>query len=300
MKKNKLWFLLALLICMAVLCTAAAAADGAESTGVTALWLGSKDLKEGGYWEIGIPDLSGSSEVTSVSSDDSWNVHYDPAENTLTLRDADFTGSCMDADGLSASQSTAALFVDGDLSINIIGTNSIASNYFYGDYSYGAYIDGGNISISGQDGARLTFTGGNASSSRGVYATSTSNLTMESGTLSCVGGVGGSSRGMNWYGNITLQGTSRLVSNKGDGYGSTVYVSGLLTIENTARMDCKGIITDYGEIHIKDNGVMFSNGTISRFDSIGVEDNGEITAEAITGADEITAINYAEITGGNR
>ncbi len=134
MKKNKLWFLLALLICMAVLCTAAAAADGVESTGVTALWLGSKDLKEGGYWEIGIPDLSGSSEVTSVSSDDSWNVHYDPAENTLTLRDADFTGSCMDADGLSASQSTAALFVDGDLSINIIGTNSIASNYFYGDY----------------------------------------------------------------------------------------------------------------------------------------------------------------------
>ena len=65
-------------------------------------------------------------------------------------------------------------------------------------------------------------------------------------------------------------------------------------------MDCKGIITEYGEIHIKDNGVMFSNGTISRFDSIGVEDNGEITAEAITGADEITAINYAEITGGNR
>lgn len=134
MKKKKLWFLLALLICMAVLCTAAAAADGEESTGVTALWLGSKDLKEGGYWEIGIPDLSGSSEVTSVSSDDSWNVHYDPAENTLTLRDADFTGSCMDADGLSASQSTAALFVDGDLSINIIGTNSIASNYFHGDY----------------------------------------------------------------------------------------------------------------------------------------------------------------------
>lgn len=259
MKKNKLWFLLALLICMAVLCTAAAAADGEESTGVTALWLGSKDLKDGGYWEIGFPDLSGSSEVTSVSSDDSWNVHYDPAENTLTLRDADFTGSCMDADGLSASQSTAALFVDGDLSINIIGTNSIASNYFYGDYSYGSYIDGGNISISGQDGARLTFAGENASSSRGVYATSTSNLTMESGTLSCVGGVGGSSRGMNWYGNITLQGTSRLVSNKGDGYGSTVYVSGLLTIENSARMDCKGIITDYGEIHIKDNGVKFTD-----------------------------------------
>ena len=55
MKKNKLWFLLALLICMAVLCTAAADADGEESTGVTALWLGSKDLKKAGTGRLVFP-----------------------------------------------------------------------------------------------------------------------------------------------------------------------------------------------------------------------------------------------------
>ena len=87
----------------------------------------------------------GGVDALTTPSGTGWS--YDASSNTLTLNNAEISGT------ESTSDNRHAVYVRGDITIELIGTNTISGNYAYSD---GIYADG-NITIIG-DGS-LTVSG---------------------------------------------------------------------------------------------------------------------------------------------
>ena len=166
-------------------------------------------------------------DVLGTVDGDGATVTYTPAatgENptpaTLTLSGAEIT---------SGSYRSAAIYAEGDLTINVT-VDSIVTGPRAGS-SYGVYVYKGSVTVSG----KLTATGGTATgnngSSYGVFVFDGSVTVAEGGTLTAAGGEAGAmSFGVSALsGDVTVAEGGELTATGGtakEAYSSGVYVTG--------------------------------------------------------------------------
>ena len=151
MKKRILSLCMALVLCLGLLPATALAAENAPAT----LIVGGTDVIGGGYWTTN----STTGELTQSSESESWNVHYDTSNNTLTLKNAVITGKSSD----SAQYNTVGIYAyrssgDVSLKIELQGENTITSD------GYGIYVSSNSngsasLTISGEEDGNLTASG---------------------------------------------------------------------------------------------------------------------------------------------
>ena len=173
---------LALALCLGLLPVTALAAVGAPSQ----LYVGNKQVISGSdnatYWTT---DTDGN--LTQSAADQSWNVKYDPATVTLTLRGATIqgetnTGSAPYGAGIYAQCNSGESV---SLTIELIGENTITGYY-------GIYVNAEISADSNGTDASLTITGENncslevSGSNHGIFVksgTGNASLNIEKATV---------------------------------------------------------------------------------------------------------------------
>ena len=168
MKKRFLSLLCVLALCLGLLPVTALAAEGAPSQ----LYVGNQQVISGSdnatYWTT---DTDGN--LTRSAADQSWNVKYDPATVTLTLRGATIqggtnTGPAPFGSGIYAQCSNGQSVT---LTIKLIGENTITG--YYGIYvnaeiSADSYGTDASLTITGESNGSLKVSG----SYHGIYVKS--------------------------------------------------------------------------------------------------------------------------------
>ncbi len=167
---------------------------------------------------------------------DGW--HYDEKTNTLTLKNYTLTskGTKTGSYAIGTStypRTTAAIFADNDLTINLIGDNTITklveSNTRYEDVIYGY----GNITLTGDGNLTLINTGyqyfnagSGITSAKNIYLKNTGKLTVDNamGAFTC------ENSGTVYYYNGEIDYNGLLSSNVY--YGSLIYDKGTFSAEN--------------------------------------------------------------------
>ncbi len=148
--------------------------------------VGGTDVSGGGYWKndgSGGIAACGQAEIGAGA----WNVRYEAATATLTLKDADIKKgySTMGASGMTI---ISGIYADGGLTLCLEGNSAVggpALDNPGGDSSHGVYVDG-NLTVTGT-GALVSKAGTADSVSMGV-AIDYGGLTMQGGTLTGTGG----------------------------------------------------------------------------------------------------------------
>lgn len=181
-RKRLLSACLALALCLGLLPVTALAAVGAPSQ----LYVGNKQVISGSdnatYWTT---DTDGN--LTQSAADQSWNVKYDPATVTLTLRGATIqgetnTGSAPYGAGIYAQCNSGESV---SLTIELIGENTITGYY-------GIYVNAEISADSNGTDASLTITGENngslevSGSNHGIFVksgTGNASLNIEKATV---------------------------------------------------------------------------------------------------------------------
>ena len=182
----------------------------------------------------------GTEKITDLNNGtlekDGW--HYDENTNTLTLKNFNLTSKGTKTGSYSIGVSTyprttAAIVADNDLTICLIGENTITkladSNTRHEDVIYGY----GNITLTGNGNLTLTNTGyqymsdgSGITSQKNIYLKNTGKLTINkaAGGFTCENG------GTVYYYNGEIDYNGLLSSNVY--YGSLIYDKGTLSIEN--------------------------------------------------------------------
>jgi len=185
----------------------------------------------------------GTEKITDLNNGtldkDGW--HYDENTNTLTLKNYTPTskGTKTGSYAIGAStfpRTTAAIVADNDLTIKLIGDNTITkqhdSNTMYEDVIYGY----GNITLTGDGNLTLVNTGyqyfsagSGITSAKNIYLKNTGKLTVDNamGAFTC------ENSGTVYYYNGEIDYNGLISSNVY--YGSLIYDKGTLSIENKAH-----------------------------------------------------------------
>ena len=166
-------------------------------------------------------------KVTSDrTSGDGWS--YNPATNTLTLTNYSYS-----QDGWRDGDYSGGIYCSSNLTIKLIGNNSVNNTYShqYND-SCGIYVSG-RITITG-DGS-LTTSGGsgvfdNNIYGRGSYGIMAGGLTVNSGTITSIGKKAGVSYG------IGTVGSSKDIIVK----GGTITATGASATSGSCGIQCSG------------------------------------------------------------
>lgn len=260
----------------------------------TTLTVGDTDVLGGGCWTT---DESG--KLTTTESTTDYNVKYDSATGTLTLKDANINGT-------SSSTVGAGIYAEGDLTIVLEGSSTVKGVVNpYGE-SQSIRVSG-NLTIQGggsltaqgaetssgssygifviesftQQGGSVTASGGNVNgnkNSMGLYVYGDA-VTVERGTLTATGGnTSGNSYGIYARGSVTL-GSAAVTATGGTGkksYGLYIYSSppsvtlsgGSLTARSGSATDTAGGIYldnvwgSTGSVTVGDNSTLLTNSVI--------------------------------------
>ena len=154
------------ILLFAILPVTALAAEGAPNT----LYVGDKSLSvaNDSYWTT---DADGN--LTQSAADQSWNVKYDPSTATLTLKNANISGSFHQYD----NPYTAGIYAQGKsnqpvaLTIELIGTNTITGTYgifLNAEIDASSYGTNATLTITGENNGSLGVSG----SDHGIYVKS--------------------------------------------------------------------------------------------------------------------------------
>ncbi len=180
MKKRILSLCMALVLCLGLLPATALAAENAPAT----LIVGGTDVIGGGYWTTN----STTGELTQSSESESWNVHYDTSNNTLTLKNAVITGKSSD----SAQYNTVGIYAyrssgDVSLKIELQGENTITSD------GYGIYVSSNSngsasLTISGEEDGNLTASGVGGPGIQVLSSSGDAALTIQNTDVTAEGG----------------------------------------------------------------------------------------------------------------
>lgn len=210
----------------------------------TTLTVGGTNVLSGGCWTT---DENG--KLTATESTTDYNVKYDSATGTLTLKDATINGTN------TIYHVGAGIFASGDLTIVLEGSSTVKGVQDPNGETQSIRVEG-NLTIQGggsltaqgaetssgssygifvigsftQQGGSVTAIGGNVNgnyTSRGLYV-SGSTVTVEGGTLTATGGnTSGNSYGIYAGGSVTV-GSAAVTATGGTGnysYGLYVYSS---------------------------------------------------------------------------
>lgn len=280
------------------------------------IYVGNESVTNGGYWTT---DSNGN--VTAYTGGDTPTdnyIHYDVANNTLTLHNATIKESVsMDTSTLIAGAAIGVLNQSGDanLTITLEGDNTIA------EVGKGIYV-----LASSTGGATLTITGGgslNASGSvnSGIYVQSNTG----NGTLAITGAkvTASSSKGANGVhiqcgvssnASLTVNGGSLTATATGSNsginflFGSGVSGSGTpsLNVSNSAIVkasgDTGGITSNSSPVTPSGTGIVFNNGTGTVYGNVTLQEDITINqGESLTirdGASLNTGNNKVTVNGG--
>lgn len=280
------------------------------------IYVGNESVTNGGYWTT---DSNGN--VTAYTGGDTPTdnyIHYDVANNTLTLHNATIKDSVsMDTSTLIAGAAIGVLNQSGDanLTITLEGDNTIA------EVGKGIYV-----LASSTGGATLTITGGgslNASGSvnSGIYVQSNTG----NGTLAITGAkvTASSSKGANGVhiqcgvssnASLTVNGGSLTATATGSNsginflFGSGVSGSGTpsLNVSNSAIVkasgDTGGITSNSSPVTPSGTGIVFNNGTGTVYGDVTLQEDITINqGESLTirdGASLNTGDNKVTVNGG--
>lgn len=280
------------------------------------IYVGNESVTNGGYWTT---DSNGN--VTAYTGGDTPTdnyIHYDVANNTLTLHNATIKESVsMDTSTLIAGAAIGVLNQSGDanLTITLEGDNTIA------EVGKGIYV-----LASSTGGATLTIMGGgslNASGSvnSGIYVQSNTG----NGTLAITGAkvTASSSKGANGVhiqcgvssnASLTVNGGSLTATATGSNsginflFGSGVSGSGTpsLNVSNSAIVkasgDTGGITSNSSPVTPSGTGIVFNNGTGTVYGDVTLQEDITINqGESLTirdGASLNTGDNKVTVNGG--
>ena len=183
-RKRLLSACLALALCLSLLpATALAAAEGAPSQ----LYVGNQQVSSGNditYWTT---DKSTGGLTKYEGNDDNWNVKYDQSTATLTLKNANISGSFHQYD----NPYTAGIYAQGKsnqpvaLTIELIGTNTITGTYgifLKAEISATSYGTNATLTITGENNGSLGVSG----SDHGIFVisgTGNASLNIEKATV---------------------------------------------------------------------------------------------------------------------
>ena len=158
----------------------------------TTLTVGDTEVLNGGYWTT-----DGSGKLTATDSTTDYNVKYDSATGTLTLKDATITG-------VASTYFGAGIYVEGDLTIMLIGSSSITGvQPSLNANSGGIIVSKGNLTVIG-DGS-LTVNAADGKDSNRSYAIQVDyDMTQQGGSITCNGGKGSFSYGMYLNGKLIV------------------------------------------------------------------------------------------------
>ena len=162
----------------------------------TTLTVGGTSVLGGGCWTT---DENG--KLTATESTTDYNVKYDSATGTLTLRDANITGD-------SSTNFSAGIYAEGDLTIVLEGSSTV-TGVVCNDQSRGINTLDGNLTIQGGGSltARGADTSGGGSCSYGIYVYG--SFTQQGGSVTAIAGnVSGNnpSSGLDVSGTVTVKG----------------------------------------------------------------------------------------------
>ncbi len=160
----------------------------------TTLTVGGTNVQSGGYWTT---DENG--KLTATESTTDYNVKYDSATGTLTLKDANITGD-------SSTNFGAGIHAGGDLTIVLEGSSTV-TGVVCNDESRGINTLDGNLTIQG--GGSLTARGADMSGDSSYGINVDGSFTQQCGSVTAIAGnVSGSnpSSGLNVSGTVTVKG----------------------------------------------------------------------------------------------
>lgn len=191
----------------------------------TTLTVGGTNVLNGGYW------TTNADGTLTEASADNYNVKYDSATGTLTLKGATINGT-------SSSTVGAGIYAEGDLTIVLEGSSTVKGVVNpYGE-SQSIRVSG-NLTIQG--GGSLTAQGANTSEggSYGIFVTG--SFTQQSGIVTAIGGnVSGTKNSTGLYvfdGTVAAQ-DGTLTATGGDtsggSYGIFILSSSPVTVGSAA------------------------------------------------------------------
>ena len=169
MKNRFLSLLCVLALCLGLLPVTALAVGGAPSQ----LYVGDQQVSSGNditYWTT---DESTGGLTKYEGNNDNWNVKYDQSTATLTLKNANISGSFHQYD----NPYTAGIYAQGKsnqpvaLTIELIGTNTITGTYgifLNAEINASSYGTNATLTITGENNGSLGVSG----SDHGIYVKS--------------------------------------------------------------------------------------------------------------------------------
>ena len=169
MRKRILSLLIVLSLCLGLLPVTAEAAEGAPSS----LYVGNQQVISGSditYWTT---DESTGGLTKYEGNNDNWNVKYDQSTATLTLKNANISGSFHQYD----NPHTAGIYAQGKsnqpvaLTIELIGTNTITGTYgifLNAEINASSYGTDASLTITSENNGSLQVSGSN----HGIYVKS--------------------------------------------------------------------------------------------------------------------------------
>lgn len=227
----------------------------------TTLTVGGTNVQSGGYWTT---DENG--KLTATESTTDYNVKYDSATGTLTLKDATITG-------VASTYFGAGIYVEGDLTIMLIGSSSITGvQPSLNANSGGIIVSKGNLTVIG-DGS-LTVNAADGKDSNDSYAIQVDyDMTQQGGSITCNGGNGSFSYGM--------------------------YLNGKLIVHQGSITACGGTATEtsYGiYIYAIDTSVSVSDATVTATSGIGSNGSYGIYIQALSTTPSVTVSDGSSLT----
>ena len=178
----------------------------------TTLTVGDTDVLNGGYW------TTNADGTLTEASADNYNVKYNSATGTLTLKGATINGTDI------TGHVGAGIYAEGDLTIVLEGSSTVTGVQDPNDESQSIRVSG-NLTIQG---GSLTAQGAETSSgsSYGIFVIG--SFTQQSGSVTAIGGdVSGSynSTGLYVYGGTVTAQDGTLTATGGDTSGSSYGIS---------------------------------------------------------------------------
>ena len=194
-------------------CTGAAPALLAETAQLSKLVVGNTTVVE-------------NSQTTENTSGQGWN--YDVDNNTLTLTDANITGT-------SSTDYGAAIYAVGDLTIELEGSSNATGAVHSSDMPFSGLYVSGTLTISGEGSLTVNAADSTNSSKRnyGIYAVT---YIQNGGSITSQSGIGAASRGVYAYYGMTVNRGSLTATGGAAATGATtndssgIYVTGTITV----------------------------------------------------------------------
>ena len=262
-----------------------AANDGASTLSApTTLTVGGTNVLGGGYWKTN----AGGTLTADGASESDYNVKYDSATGTLTLKDATINGTN------TIGHVGAGIFASGDLTIVLEGSSTVKGVQDPNGDSQSIRVQG-NLTIQG--GGSLTAQGAETSSgsSYGIFVIG--SFTQQSGSVTAIGGnVSGNSTSTGLYvydGTVTAQDgtlTATGGTTSGSSYGISMSSSSSVTVGSAA-------VTATGGTGNYSYGLYVNPSSPSVSPSVTLSGSGSLTARSGTATNRAGGIYLVNIWG---